>query len=272
VEFLPSDLPIVTDLADFTHPTYVRASGAALPFSSEAFELVVTCDTLEHVPLLNRTAFVSELLRVASHCAVLIAPFDSEHTLRAESALRDYLASYGCIHAPLEEHFELGLPSASDLRAMLRERGLAAVEFADGYLPNWLAMMTMQLTPETSSTFQELLNRFYNRHISPDDRREPAYRRVFVIAKAGHQGLLLTVHSGDDPYPAAHFPHLDFTADLARVLEQAQRDVDARFASLQAENTRLRRTVREYEQGRFIRFMRCLHDWRNRLKRRSDVH
>jgi hypothetical protein len=89
LDFLPSDLAIVTDLAKFIHPTYVRASGAALPFSSEPFEPVVTCDTPE-------------------------------------------------------EHFEPGLPSASDLRAMLRERGLATIEFADGYLPKWRNRLTSE--------------------------------------------------------------------------------------------------------------------------------
>ena len=42
VQFLPSDLAVATDLAESVLPNYVRASGAALPFAPEAFELVVT--------------------------------------------------------------------------------------------------------------------------------------------------------------------------------------------------------------------------------------
>lgn len=272
VQFLPSDLVVATDLAKSVLPNYVRASGTALPFGPEAFELVVTCDTLEHVRPPSRFSFVSELLRVASHCVVLIAPLENGHTQRAECILRDYLAGYNCAHGPLEEHFELGLPSGSDLRTMLRERGLATIEFADGYLPNWLAMMMMQLTPGTSSAFLAHLNRFYNRHFSPDDRREPAYRRVFVIAKEGHEDLLLTVSHTIESHPAANFPHPDFAEDLACVLKQGQADGHARMASLEAENARLLRTLEDYEQGRFMRLMRRLHGWRNRLSGRSDGH
>lgn len=272
VQFLPSDLVVATDLADSVLPNYVRASGAVLPFGSEAFDLVVTCDTLEHVPPLRRSTFVDELLRVASHCVVLIAPFASTHTQRAERTLRDYLAGHNCTHGPLEEHFELGLPSEDDLRTMLGDRELAVIEFADGYLPNWLAMMMIHLTPGTSSAFLAQLNRFYNRHFSPDDRREPAYRRVFVIAKEGHEALLLTVSPTIDSHPAASFPHPGFAEDLACVLKQGQTDGHARMASLEAENARLLRMLEGYEEGRFMRLMRCLHGWRNRLSGRSDGH
>jgi hypothetical protein len=272
VQFLPSDLTVATDLAESVLPNYVRASGAVLPFGSEVFELVVSCDTLEHVPPSSRSAFVHELLRVASHCVVLIFPFESEHNQRAERILRDYLAGYDCTHGPLEEHFELGLPTVGDLRTMMGERGLAAVEFADGYLPNWLAMMMVQLTPETSLAFLAQLNRFYNRHFSADDRREPAYRRVFVIAKPGHEELLPTVSRAAGSRPEAGFPRPDFAPDLGCVLEQAQSDEHKRLDSLRIENARLLRMLEGYEQGRFIRFMRWLHSWRNRPTGRPDAH
>ena len=272
VQFLPSDLAVATDLAESVLPNYVRASGALLPFGSETLDLVVTCDTLEHVPPPRRSTFVDELLRVASHCVVLIAPFEGEHTQRAERTLRDYLAGYDCTHGPLEEHVDLGLPSVDNLRTMLEERGLAAIEFADGYLPNWLAMMMMQLAPGTSSAFLAHLNRFYNRHFSPDDRREPAYRRVIVIAKTGHKDLLLTVSRTIDSRPLDSFPRPDFAVDLACALGQGQTDGHARMASLEAENARLLRMLEGYEQGRFIRFARWFHDWRNRLTGKSDDH
>lgn len=270
VQFLSSDWAIVTDVADDVLPDYVRASGSALPFRSETFDLVVTCDTLEHLPPADRPAFIDELLRVATCCVLLVAPFDNEQTQRAERIVRDYLAANGCTHRQLEEHFEQGLPSVLQLRSQLAERQLTAIEFADGYLPNWLAMIMLHLTPGTSLDFLAELDRFYNRHFSPEDRREPAYRRAFAIAKPGREDLLPTIAQTLDSRPSANFPEPDFAADLAALLKQAQSDEHARLNSLEAENARLREVVEGYEQGRYIRFMRWLHDWRNRLPGRSD--
>jgi len=270
VQFLPSDWAMATDVAAGVLPDYIRASGWALPFRSESFDLVVTCDTLEHLPPAHRPAFVDELLRVAACAVHLMAPFDNVQTQRAEQILRDYLATGGYTHRQLEEHFEQGLPSVLQLRRQLAERRLAAVEFADGYLPNWLAMILLHLTPGTSLDLLAELDRFYNRHFSPDDRREPAYRRAFVIAKPGSEDLLATIAQTLDSRPAANFPRPDFAADLASLLNQAQRGEHARLNSLEAENARLRGVVEGYEQGRFMRFMRWLHDRRTRLPGRSD--
>ena len=268
--FLPSDLAIVTDLVETVLPNYVRSSGARLPFRSKAFDLVVTCDTLEHVPLPDRPAFIDELLRVAGHIVLLMAPFHDERTRRAEYVVRDYLAASGRTHRQLEEHFEQGLPSVVQLRSHLAERQLPAIEFSDGYLPNWLAMILLHLTPDTSLDFLAELDRFYNRHFSPEDRRQPAYRRAFVIAKPGRQDLLANIAQILDSRPAASFPRSDFADDLTSLLKQAQREGHTRLSSLEAENERLREVVKGYEQGRFMRLMRWLHHRRNRLPGRTD--
>lgn len=269
VPFLPSDRTAVIDLADAVLPNYVRASGTALPFSSEAFELVVSCDTLEHVPFPDRPAFLAEILRVASHCVLLMAPFDDEQTLVAEGIVREYLASRNCVHSPLEEHFERGLPSTGTVRALLGEKGLKAIEFADGYLPNWLAMMVVHLAAGVSPTFLAKLNYFYNRHFSADDRREPAYRRVFVIAKPGHEDLLPAISRAVESHRIGRSPSSSFASDMVSVLKQGHSDEQARMAALEAENARLHQVVEGYEQGHFIRFTRQLYSWRQRLRRRS---
>lgn len=84
VQFFSSDQAVATDVTESVLSNCVRANGVALPFGSEVFEAVVTCDTLEHVPPPSRSAFVSELLRVASHCVALIVPFNSAHSQLAE--------------------------------------------------------------------------------------------------------------------------------------------------------------------------------------------
>jgi hypothetical protein len=276
--FLPEDNVVAVDLATEPLPNYAQASGLALPFAGGKFDLTITCDTLEHVSAGARPAFVEELLRVSSHCLVLIAPFDSEYTRRAEQILQDHLAAQGLHHEQLDEHLRNGLPDAESLRALLKERGVAAIDFADGYLPNWLAMMIIKHTPGPCLDFHLDLDRYYNRHLSPGDRREPAYRRVFVVAQPGREALLQAITravctagetqaSHDLEPPASPTQWLEQSQTLA--LEKALCLADgllaetrSRLSNLEAENAQLRQLVAGYEGGRFIRLTRWLHNQR----------
>jgi hypothetical protein len=271
--FLPQDQVLTVDLVEASLPGYVLASGLSLPFPPRAFDLVVSCDTLEHIPPGSRDAFVDELLRVACHCLVLIAPFDSESNRQAESILHHYLTARGRQLQPLREHLALGLPSADSLRTKLERDGLAAVDFADGYLPHWLTMMLITLTPGQRQAFHADLNCYYNRYYSPGDRREPAHRRVFVIAQPGYEALLPAISSAcraaSTPPVAAD---LGFAKDLIDLLMQIQpstQEIELRLGALETENAHLRRLVAGYEGGRFIRTMRWFHDQRRRLRKGS---
>jgi SAM-dependent methyltransferase len=280
VHFLPQDQVLAVDLIAKPLPNYALASGRSLPFGNQAFDLVVSCDTLEHVLPADRPAFVDELLRVACHYLVLIAPFDSELTRQAERTLSEYMIAQGIHHEQLQEHLDHGLPTVADLGSIFAKHGLAATDFADGYLPNWLAMMLIKHTPGESLDFHLNLDRYYNRHFSPSDRREPAYRHVFVVAKPGDEALLpniADVAQLTDPVHAS--PDLGFAVDLIDLLDQSQptaltktlrqtqiqlADARSRLAALESENARLRQLVAGYERGRFIRFMRWLHNQRLR--------
>lgn len=273
-QFLPQDQVVAVDLVAEALPGYLLSSGRSLPFHDGAFEVVVSCDTLEHVPATGRPEFLDQLLRVARHFAVIIAPFDSEFTRVAERLLYDYLTFQGLQQAQLREHMDLGLPDAEVLRTSLAERNLGSVDFADGYIHRWLVMMLIKHTPGLSMAFHLDLDRYYNRHLSVDDRREPAYRRVFVAAKPGNEALLPTITSrfqvADAPPADSGF---DLAADLISVLNrgpsdtlvQALRQAEGQLAALESENERLRQTVEGYERGRFIRFMRQVHKWREKL-------
>jgi hypothetical protein len=268
--FLPRDHVITVDLVAESLPCYALASGLSLPFARQAFDLVISCDTLEHIPPSRRPTFVDELLRVAHHCLVLIAPFDSEPNRQAERILQEYLAVRGLQLQPLREHLELGLPSLDGLRTKLERDGTTAMDFGDGYLPHWLTMMLITLTPGRSLAFHGDLNRYYNRYFSPGDRREPAYRRVFVVAQPGCEALLSAMADAfrvTATPPVA--PELGFATDLIDLLMQIQpptRGVDPRLGVLESENAHLRQLIAGYERGRFITTMRWLHDQRNRVR------
>lgn len=279
--FLPQDQVVVVDRIAERLPHYVLADGRSLPVGDRAFDLVASCDTLEHIPPADRPAFLTELLRVSRHYLVVIAPFDDLATRLAERMVCEYLAAQGLHHPQLEEHREFGLPDAEALRAYLRERGCASVDFADGYLHHWLMMMLIKHTPGQSLDFALDLDRYYNRHFSPTDRREPAYRRVFVIARSAPDPLLPAIAARFRPEKApAPTSALEFMSMLIQVLlwrrsearagaisalERQLAETQARLAVLETENETLRQLVAAYERGRFMRLMRQVSRWRKRM-------
>ena len=72
-------------------PIPSKAAGPRLPFPDRAFDVVLTVDTLEHVPPALRHEFIGELVRVADSYVVITGPFASSVNLEAEQLLREYL-------------------------------------------------------------------------------------------------------------------------------------------------------------------------------------
>lgn len=268
-QFLPEDDVLAIDLQTEIIPNFAVASGLHIPFSRRSFDLVTSCDTVEHVPPAGQATFVRELLRVAAHFVVLIAPFDGNLNRRAERTLNDCLASLGIHCPPLQEHLDHGLPSLEDLKALLTENQLAAVDFPDGYLSHWLTMMLFNHTQDQSLAFVRNLNRYYNQYFSPDDRREPAYRRVVVVAQPGDEGLLSSISDLCDSIPpATEDTDLGFTPDLIQLLgslRAAVTETRERLSALESENACLRQQLDAYERGLFMRFMRRVHSLKTRV-------
>jgi hypothetical protein len=267
--FLPEDDVLAIDLQSEFVPGYAVASGLHIPFSNGAFDLVTSCDTIEHVSPPGQEAFVSELLRVTAHFTVLIAPFDGDLTRSAERTLHDCLATWGIHSPPLQEHLDHGLPSLQSLKTVLANRQLAAVDLPDGYLPHWLAMMLFNHTQDQSLELIRNVNRYYNQYFSPRDRREPAYRRVVVVAQPGDEGVLPSISDlfcGIKP-PAAG-TDIGFMPDLVELLgsfRSAVTETQEQLRALESENAWLRQQLDGYERGRFMRFMRRVQSWKKRV-------
>lgn len=64
---------------NITHAHVVIASGYALPFKNSSFDLVISADTIEHIPLLSRYNFVSELKRVCKRLFIVTCPLQSKN-------------------------------------------------------------------------------------------------------------------------------------------------------------------------------------------------
>src|SRR3954466_13323603 len=92
--FLPEYEVIVLDIQG-EHPggRFVIADGGALPFPDDAFDAVVSLDTLEHVPTSVRSSFLSEARRVSTGAVVLSAPLGTPGVAAAERALLEFISA-----------------------------------------------------------------------------------------------------------------------------------------------------------------------------------
>lgn len=216
--FLPADDLTVLDVVECELPGYVQGDGTRLDFADASFDLVVSADTLEHIPQPQRAAFWRELLRVARHGVLLLAPFGSPETDDAEELLFEYIKiELRAEHDQLKEHREYGLPVLDEWLSFLEDQGIAARAYPTGYLPAWLGMMLikhMLLRVDSAPKAQMLLDSFYNRAFFPTERRRPAYRYLVVAPKTA--GLL-------DAVDAAIAPTLmpdreDLTADWGEAM------------------------------------------------------
>jgi len=184
--FLPHDAVEALDTVPSDLPDYHQGDGTAMPFEDDAFDIVVSADTLEHIPAGKRQQFVNELLRVSRLGVVLVAPFFSNEVELAERILYQYMvAELRYQHPFLREHREYGLPQLADVEQWCREQGYASATLPSGYLHTWLEMMLLRtllwrLTRDDQAVVP--LEEYYNRVLFPFERCEPAYRHAVIVA------------------------------------------------------------------------------------------
>jgi SAM-dependent methyltransferase len=175
-------VPIVTtDSRPCDQPHHVPADALRQPFEDASFDLVLSLDVLEHIPPERREDFLREIDRLAARWILLGAPFRTEAVEAVERRLTEGLMRE---HRFLEEHRLLGLPEPSLVRDFFDGRRIW--EFPNGYLPSWLELQLL------TQHFFELrdygtiagFNRYCNTRRYPRDLREPAYRKLFLVAKA----------------------------------------------------------------------------------------
>jgi len=190
-------IPDVSAMVVDVHPqsdlrNYAQASGLALPFPDESFDLVCSLDTLEHVPAPQRPGFIAELLRVTRDGLYMAFPFDSPSNRWAESILVGYTS--GLLDNPvpaLLEHRAFGLPDRRQVAAQLSEGARAWIDFEQGNTDIWLLMMlTYHSLRMPGTDFVLELNRRFNEVYAAQDWAPPAYRAGFVVSKRKSQAEL----------------------------------------------------------------------------------
>jgi SAM-dependent methyltransferase len=190
-DFLPEHEVIASDLAlpSWWHepaPDLVLADGALLPFSDDTFDVVVSLDTLEHVPDDRRAALLGELVRASRGWVLVGCPCATPGVADADAALLSIVrARFGeefDTVAVLTEHLALGHPDPDQVEAALRATGAEVARFPSGRLDRWLPMMVLfyDLMALGRDDPVERVQSWYNHLLADDDLRDPAYRQMFI--------------------------------------------------------------------------------------------
>jgi hypothetical protein len=121
---------------------------------------------------------------VARYGVLLAAPFASPEVVAAEELLFAYIkAELGVEQPQLLEHLTYGLPDLQSTCSFLKILGMEYQVYPSGYVHAWLAMMFAKHNRLSGNLdFHEQLDAYYSRFFGPDERREPAYRHLLVVA------------------------------------------------------------------------------------------
>ena len=168
---------------------HVQGDARHLPFPDGHFDLVISSDMLEHVPVQDRGLVIREMLRVSSRYLILAAPFQSIYTEKAEEYInQQFLENAGQPHPFLKEHIEFGLPELGQVEQILAEQAVSYLKIGEGNIYNWYLQQLVQgnrlLAPEAAGQ-SNVFNEFFNDHLFElGNFRAPTYRTVLFCDKS----------------------------------------------------------------------------------------
>lgn len=166
-----------------------QGDGARMAVDDGAYDVVVTSDTLEHIPASDRKNFIKELVRVSDDLVILCAPFAGNGSAEAEAKVQKYFTGLvGHPHRWLQEHADYGLPTVAEIKTYFKQAGMEPIVFGHSTVDLWRQLMTINLVSnemgqaDVHKKLQEL-NQFYNENILFNDFTDKGYRMFFVGSK-----------------------------------------------------------------------------------------
>jgi SAM-dependent methyltransferase len=158
----------------------VCCDACQMPFADGAFPVVVSLDTLEHIPRKLRPAFLKEMRRVAEKAVILTCPVDSAdgefQARRCDSDLVEGLRQRGLPSARWpEEHLEQGHPTINELRGEFEGASVEGWQNTDA----WMHFQFFQ-----SRLFAWMWGGlYYLAALAHQDKAAPYYRTLIVWQK-----------------------------------------------------------------------------------------
>ncbi len=275
LRFLPDDNVEILDQIEVEDvPGFRRGGATALPYEDETFDYVTSVDVYEHVKSEGRREYLSELRRVTRKGVLLAAPFDSEEVRGAERLANDFHRAIRLQeNVWLKEHAENGLPDLAETRAYFEGQGDQVSVIPNGYLPHWIAMISLtfyraHLRGEMQ-IMADRLNAFYNEFMYGYDNCAPSYRHLLVALKesrdVGFERITSPVDHPNATLGLAFFSTFSTTLSLVAQLNKKDAQIKDLFGRLARQAATANRERAELDAIKNSRTWRVL-DRQRRLR------
>ena len=190
-EFLDIDLTIIDIIPnEETTANYVVGSALDMPFEDNEFDVVLSCDVLEHIKKEDREVFIKECARVSKDLLVIAAPFNLTGVRMAEISANNFYRSFtGKNHIWLEEHLKDELPELYQTKKYLKKLNLDYGYFSHTSLNYWQLVTRMGFLlvyEDKHPKFVEAIksiNEFYLDKIMINDFSLTGYRSFVIASK-----------------------------------------------------------------------------------------
>ena len=234
-DLLPEHNITILDVADDKKlENYVKASGSKMPFEDDAFDIVISCDTLEHIKAQERDSFISEALRVSNNYFFIGAPFGTQEVVEAELNCDTFYKGItnGGSYIWLKEHAEYVLPKKAWIEATFVKHKAGFVTFDHTSINIWGLMLRANffladniktVNPSIGKRLADANNK-YLKHYTFHDFPKLGYRSFYVVSKRDKVNVEL-------PNYDSH-ANQDFINDLFFLLGSCMQEYTKGFGAL----------------------------------------
>ncbi len=150
-----------------------------------SFDIVISIDTLEHIPPNKRDMFLEETKRIAKDAIIIVTPIYSQEIEKIEKFLANIYYRRGINHRFLLEHINYKLPKESVIYENFK--GYKISELSINGFSTWLNYMLLLYQAEAgiidSSSFEKINDFLIENYEKIESFDKPLYRRVFFISK-----------------------------------------------------------------------------------------
>lgn len=209
---------------------YIQADATKSDLPDSSFDVVVSTDTLEHIPKDIKDDFVLACVRLTKGVCILAAPFDTDGVNDGEQLVNDFNKHLFRVGQDwLEEHFEHGKPKLDKTQAVLDKAGIPYEHFGTNNLFSWIFSTHMNLLEAKIGIGQKQgrkANLNYNQLLAESmEFTQPTYRHFFVIYKDKRfvtKNILQNITKSPNPKTLGAYMHTMFTLAADRMTELNQ--------------------------------------------------
>lgn len=120
------------DTLNVNAKTDIQVNGVTLPLEDKSYDIVVSIDTIEHIPKEDRQKSIEEYCRVSSKYVIVTAPLGSDLQYESEVRLNEeYKRLFGIEHHYLKEHLAYGDPSREEIDDLFKGKEIETVFYSD---------------------------------------------------------------------------------------------------------------------------------------------